>query len=145
MSEPGEDRIRMRAHQLWEAAGKPDGRDQEFWIEAERQLAEEVADNPTKNRTGFSNKQHCRALELSDQTVGFGTCSRGYGTNVSKAVWRGAALGGSATRSPRAFGGQRGGAAGCPLRRFVRQSSRPCTKPWMKASLPITPGERMKG
>ena len=36
-----EDEIRARAHQLWEQAGKPDGSDQQFWLEAERQLKKE--------------------------------------------------------------------------------------------------------
>ena len=42
MPKPSEDQIRTCAHQLWEAAGKPEGRDQEFWIEAKRQLADGV-------------------------------------------------------------------------------------------------------
>jgi hypothetical protein len=29
-----EDAIRRRAHQLWEAAGRPDGRAEEFWFAA---------------------------------------------------------------------------------------------------------------
>ncbi|WP_315701178.1 MULTISPECIES: DUF2934 domain-containing protein [unclassified Bradyrhizobium] len=33
--------IRTRAHQLWEQAGRPSGRDAEFWLEAERQIKEE--------------------------------------------------------------------------------------------------------
>jgi hypothetical protein len=33
--------IRERAHKLWEQAGKPEGKESEFWLEAERQLAEE--------------------------------------------------------------------------------------------------------
>ena len=33
--------IRERAHQLWEEAGKPEGREDEFWYEAERLLREE--------------------------------------------------------------------------------------------------------
>jgi hypothetical protein len=34
------DEIRRRAHELWELAGKPDGREDEFWLEAERELKE---------------------------------------------------------------------------------------------------------
>ena len=34
-------RIRERAHDLWEQAGKPDGREEHFWLEAERQIREE--------------------------------------------------------------------------------------------------------
>jgi hypothetical protein len=38
MPKPTEDQIRQRAHQLWELAGRPDGRDEEIWLEAEREL-----------------------------------------------------------------------------------------------------------
>jgi Protein of unknown function (DUF2934) len=34
--------IRTRAHQLWELAGKPDGKQDEFWLEAERELKETI-------------------------------------------------------------------------------------------------------
>lgn len=33
-------KIRERAHDLWEQAGKPDGREEHFWLEAERQIRE---------------------------------------------------------------------------------------------------------
>jgi hypothetical protein len=36
-----EQKLRERAHKLWEAAGKPSGKEDHFWLEAERQLAEE--------------------------------------------------------------------------------------------------------
>ncbi len=29
--------VSARAHQLWEAAGRPEGRDQEFWLLAENE------------------------------------------------------------------------------------------------------------
>src|SRR6185437_9333518 len=38
MAELEETAIRERAHQLWEAAGKPEGKEDHFWLEAERQL-----------------------------------------------------------------------------------------------------------
>jgi hypothetical protein len=31
-------RIRARAYELWEEAGRPSGRNVEFWLEAERQI-----------------------------------------------------------------------------------------------------------
>ena len=34
------DAIRDRAYALWEAAGRPDGQDEHFWHEAERELRE---------------------------------------------------------------------------------------------------------
>jgi len=33
-----EDEIRSRARELWEEHGKPVGRDQEFWLQAEREI-----------------------------------------------------------------------------------------------------------
>lgn len=39
------DTIRVRAHELWEQAGRPQNRDEEFWVEAESQLLQEWAKN----------------------------------------------------------------------------------------------------
>jgi len=36
-----EQQIRQRAHRLWEEAGCPEGRDEEFWHAAERAIGEE--------------------------------------------------------------------------------------------------------
>jgi hypothetical protein len=36
-----ENRIREIAHRLWEEAGQPDGRDNEFWTRAEMQIEEQ--------------------------------------------------------------------------------------------------------
>jgi len=36
------DAIRRRAHEIWEAEGRPEGRDQEHWIRAQRELCEEA-------------------------------------------------------------------------------------------------------
>jgi Protein of unknown function (DUF2934) len=38
MASPTEEQIRTRAHELWEQNHRPDGRDDEFWHEAKRQL-----------------------------------------------------------------------------------------------------------
>jgi hypothetical protein len=37
------DEIRARARSLWEIAGRPSGRNDEFWFRAERELTEEEA------------------------------------------------------------------------------------------------------
>jgi Protein of unknown function (DUF2934) len=39
MEKPTREQIIHRAYELWEQAGKPDGRDQEFYHQAERELA----------------------------------------------------------------------------------------------------------
>jgi hypothetical protein len=40
LARPDEDRIRMRAREVWEENGRPFGRDQEFWYQAEREFRE---------------------------------------------------------------------------------------------------------
>ncbi|MET4208187.1 hypothetical protein ABIB95_002999 [Bradyrhizobium sp. LA2.1] len=46
MAHPTEEQIRKRAFELWEQAGKPEGREDEFWDQAQRELqgAEERGD-----------------------------------------------------------------------------------------------------
>ncbi len=43
MSESREQRIRDRAHSLWQADGGPPGREQEYWFRAEALIDEEDA------------------------------------------------------------------------------------------------------
>jgi len=42
-----EQRVRERAHRLWEEAGRPEGRDNEFWNRAELEIG--IEDNPGRN------------------------------------------------------------------------------------------------
>jgi Protein of unknown function (DUF2934) len=44
MEKPVEEQVRIRAHELWEGAGKPDRRECEFWHEAEREIIRETED-----------------------------------------------------------------------------------------------------
>jgi hypothetical protein len=46
--------IVRRAYELWEQAGKPDGKDQEFYHQAERELTEaaEAPDKPDQMPAG---------------------------------------------------------------------------------------------
>lgn len=43
-----EQAIRARAYRLWEAAGSPEGEEERFWREAERQLKEEQIEHELK-------------------------------------------------------------------------------------------------
>lgn len=45
LAKPSEKRIRRRAREIWEANGRPSGRDEEFWFQAEAEFraAEELA------------------------------------------------------------------------------------------------------
>jgi hypothetical protein len=38
MEKPKEDQIRQRAQEIWERHHRPDGRDEEFWYQAEKEL-----------------------------------------------------------------------------------------------------------
>lgn len=37
------ERIRARSHDLWESAGRPEGREAEFWRQAETEVVEEIS------------------------------------------------------------------------------------------------------
>ena len=41
MAKPTEQYIVARAYRLWEAAGMPEGKDEEFWRDAEQELRNE--------------------------------------------------------------------------------------------------------
>jgi len=49
-----DEQIRIRAHQLWEQAGKPAGRENEFWHQAEQEL-KEMERSPASHR-----QRYCR-------------------------------------------------------------------------------------
>jgi hypothetical protein len=46
MEIPTREQIRSRAHELWEQAGKPEGKDQDFWFLAEKDLRERSSEQP---------------------------------------------------------------------------------------------------
>jgi hypothetical protein len=47
-----ENSIRERAHWLWKQAGSPEGRDTEFWLEAERSLMDDPSQGEVQQRPG---------------------------------------------------------------------------------------------
>jgi hypothetical protein len=53
LAKPSQNRIRRRARQIWEENGRPSGRDEEFWLQAEREMreAEDLARSAQKDRT----------------------------------------------------------------------------------------------
>jgi hypothetical protein len=53
MPSPTDDQIRTRAHELWEIAGRPTGRDDEFWHEAERELKDGATNDPDEKSGTF--------------------------------------------------------------------------------------------
>lgn len=53
MPDPTEEQIRNRARQLWEIAGQPEGRDDEFWHEAEHELRDGPTNTPDEKSGTF--------------------------------------------------------------------------------------------
>jgi Protein of unknown function (DUF2934) len=47
MKKPAVIKVVRRAYQLWEKAGRPEGRDQEFYHQAERELEAEPENDET--------------------------------------------------------------------------------------------------
>ena len=45
-----EDKIRQRAYELWEQNGKADGSEMDFWLQAEREIAEQTLPEPPQDR-----------------------------------------------------------------------------------------------
>jgi hypothetical protein len=48
MEKPTEEQIRRRAHEIWERNQRPDGRDDEFWHQAEKELLNEAGQGDSK-------------------------------------------------------------------------------------------------
>jgi Protein of unknown function (DUF2934) len=48
MPEASKEEIEARAYQLWEQAGRPVGREKEFWNLAEQELRNEDKSSPTR-------------------------------------------------------------------------------------------------
>jgi hypothetical protein len=48
MEKPSEEDIRKRTHELWEQAGKPKNRDEEFWHLAEQELRNADKSSPLR-------------------------------------------------------------------------------------------------
>ena len=53
MAKPTDEQIRERAHRLWEAVDRPEGREHEFWYQAERELSGDAANNPDEKSGTF--------------------------------------------------------------------------------------------
>ncbi|GGI33627.1 MULTISPECIES: DUF2934 domain-containing protein [Bradyrhizobium] len=49
MAFPTEEQIKNKAHELWEKAGRPEGRELEFWHQAERELQEQAERGAPEN------------------------------------------------------------------------------------------------
>lgn len=48
MTKPTEEEIRIRAYDIWVEAGKPHGRHEEFWLQAEKEMGGEDKSSPLR-------------------------------------------------------------------------------------------------
>ena len=48
MGKPSDKEIAAKAYKLWEQAGQPDGKDEEFWRLAEQELINEDESSPLR-------------------------------------------------------------------------------------------------
>ena len=56
MSTERDERIRVRAHELWEREGRPDGKEQDHWLEASRQIEAEESGATNNGKTAASGR-----------------------------------------------------------------------------------------
>jgi Protein of unknown function (DUF2934) len=55
MADPTPEQIRQRAYELWQLAGSPEDREQEFWYQAEQELRKsEGTINPDEKSSTFT-------------------------------------------------------------------------------------------
>jgi hypothetical protein len=54
MATPARIEVVRRAYELWQQAGKPDGRDQEFYLQAERELQEALDKETSGDHPGHA-------------------------------------------------------------------------------------------
>ncbi len=67
MTDDLQERIRQRAIQIWEAAGRPDGEHDQHWREAEAQIeSEDAARTPSATQSKESPVEEATALGLAE-------------------------------------------------------------------------------
>jgi hypothetical protein len=55
MPDPTPEQIRQRAYELWQRAGSPENREQEFWYQAEQELNKsDATNNPDEKSKTFT-------------------------------------------------------------------------------------------
>jgi hypothetical protein len=69
MIDAREERIRAKAHELWEADGKPEGRDREHWEQAAK-LVDEEERRVARARTDPDAAEHQGTPADSDDPIG---------------------------------------------------------------------------
>ena len=64
-AQPTHEQVAIRAELLWKAQGSPTGRDEQIWLEAERQLFEE-----TREVTSSAEKSSQEDSETAERQLG---------------------------------------------------------------------------
>jgi len=69
MMDAREERIRAKAHELWEVAGKPEGRDREHWDQAAK-LVDEEQRQEARGQSNPEAGEHPGDPSVSDDPIG---------------------------------------------------------------------------
>lgn len=71
MDQDRQERIRQRAHEIWESEGRPEGRDAHHWSQAEQELGEDSEKGGTsQGETSGSDSQSGEAGNAGDSQTG---------------------------------------------------------------------------
>lgn len=69
MNEDHHQKVRQRAHALWEQAGRPHGQDAEHWVQAEREIAAEGDTQPSAPLGKATGRQGRKPSLNAEQTA----------------------------------------------------------------------------
>ncbi len=71
MSDDKQDRIRQRAHAIWEGQGRPEGQDREHWAQATREIeAEDTAKKKPAGKAAPKAKAAAAKAPLAKKPAG---------------------------------------------------------------------------
>lgn len=89
MNEQDDDRIRTRAYQLWEEEGRPEGKHEDHWQRASREIAESFgsggqADGAPNPPSGISSNLHPGGTLPAGSNPGIGSIGTGGGSTAGE-------------------------------------------------------------
>jgi hypothetical protein len=70
MNDNREQRIRERAHQIWEREGRPEGKEQSHWEHASREIYEEDREQPSNTQDEDTSRGRASEGSRTERTSG---------------------------------------------------------------------------
>ena len=71
-----DDRIRIRAYEIWQREGRPEGRHEQHWVEATREIDEEEAAARLREADRRQGDENVRGGKVPPRTVQEAICRR---------------------------------------------------------------------